>query len=56
MMAFVDAAKSSGRKSFWKNATMEAAAGGNICHRVAQWHAEFFVRRRKEDVLGELVE
>jgi hypothetical protein len=56
MMAFDDAAKSSARKSFWQNATMEAAAGGNIRNRVAQWHAEFLVRRRKEDVLGELVE
>ena len=56
MMTFVDAGKSSARKSWWKNATMEAAAGGNIRNRVAQWHAEFLVRRRKEDVLNELVE
>jgi hypothetical protein len=56
MMAFDDAAKSSARKSFWHDAAMEAAAGGNIRNRVAQWHADFLVRRRKEDVLGELVE
>lgn len=55
MMTFVDAAKSSARKAWWEKATLESAAG-SIQNRVAQWHAEYVVRRQKEDVLTDLVQ
>jgi SNF2 family DNA or RNA helicase len=53
-MTFIDAAKRAAYKEWWVDATGGLQAE-TIRKRVAKWHLDYLVRRRKEDVLQDLV-